>query len=259
MTKKEAYAKHGIAFKAGKILSPIGWISELLKKGNTKTGETVYTWSLLPGTEETEIVVNGRTEKVRGTCVCDCQGCYAKTGFYRMKNVVMSLAINTYLVNKYPEFVRSAITAQLELLDNGTEVRIHAAGDFNTENPLEYSTMWHDIAEEFVRDLLWTYTKVKEFEGLFDDLPNANIVRSLIPKVGVNFGTCEYIINAYYTLRMLDIPVYICKCGFDENQHCAGCKVCSEFKYVLFLEHSTNYNPHNDPLFEKLLNIVNNQ
>ena len=42
-TKKATYEKYGIQYKSGKILSPIGWTSELLKEGNSKTGKNVYT------------------------------------------------------------------------------------------------------------------------------------------------------------------------------------------------------------------------
>ncbi len=258
-SKKSVYARYGIAYKSGKILSPVGYIPELLKKGNTKTGETVYTFSLLPGTENVTVTIKGQNKKVKGTCKVKCKGCYAMSGFYRMKNVIASLAINTYLVNKFPEFVLSALLAQLETIEDYTEIRVHAAGDFNTENPLCYAKIWKKVAKQNTTKSFWTYTKIQEFETFFDDVPNFNIVRSVIPKVGVNFGTCEYIINAYYTLKSLDIPVYICKCGFDENQHCAGCKVCSKYKYVLFIEHSTKYDALSDPLFKKLQAIVNNQ
>lgn len=258
-SKKSVYARYGITFKERKILSPIGWVWPLLKKGNSKVGENVYTFSLLPGTENVNIEIRGQKKKVKGTCIANCKGCYATSGFYRMNNVILGLAVNTYLVNKFPTFVLSALLAQLELIESNAEIRVHAAGDFNTENPLCYAKIWKKVAKQNTTKRFWTYTKVREFETFFDDVPNFNIVRSVIPKVGINFGTCEYIINAYYTLKSLDIPVYICKCGFDENQHCAGCEVCSKYKYVLFIEHSTKYNAFSDPLFEKLQLIVNNQ
>lgn len=258
LTKKAIYEKHGIEFKAGKIVSPIGPISELLKAGNSKTGKAVYTWSTLPGTGGYSIDVNGKNTVVHGTCICDCIGCYAQTGFYKMKNVADSLAINTYLVNNYPDFVYQAISAQLKTIGRG-EVRIHAAGDFNTTNPEAYTGLWFRIAKENPTFRFWTYTKVKKFESLFDSLKNANIVRSIIPHVGLNFGHCDYIINAYYTLKSLGQEVYICKCGIDKNQHCEKCGICSAYKYVLFVEHSTAYKAEEDPLFEKLCEIVNNQ
>lgn len=257
-TKKDIYKKYGITFDGEKIVSPIGRINELLKEGNSKTGKAVYTWSLLPGTEFHEIELNGVIVSIKGTCCCDCSGCYAKAGFYKTSSVIRSLAINTYLVNNFPDFVKNAIMAQLEIIGRG-EIRIHAAGDFNTESPEQYANMWKDIASKFNSFRFWTYTKIKKFETIFDSLKNANIVKSVIPGVGFNFGTCEYIINAYYTLKDMEQSVYICRCGIDKGQHCERCGVCTTYKYVLFVEHSTNYKAEQDPLFDKLCEIVNNQ
>lgn len=122
-----------------------------------------------------------------------------------------------------------------------------------------YAFMWYTIAKRFQSFRFWTYTKVTRFEVLFDDLKNANIVKSIIPKVGVNYGHCDYIMSTYYYLRELGESVYICKCGFDDNQHCERCGVCAGYKYVLFLEHSTKYNGKADPLYSKLYEIVMNQ
>ena len=258
LTKKDIYAKHGITFEGDKIVSPVGLVSELLKQGNTKTGKAVYTFSILPGTSDFEISINGEKIQVKGTCCCNCSGCYAKTGRYNCDNVIYSMAINTYLVNNHIDFVKRCIMAQLESIGRG-EVRIHAAGDFNTKDPDSYAKMWHDIAKANNAFRFWTYTKVKKFENLFDGLKNANIVKSVIPGIGFNFGHCDYIINAYYTLREMGKSVYICKCGIDKNQHCERCGVCATYDYVLFLEHSTGYNAEKDPLFGKLVEIVNNQ
>lgn len=258
INKKEIYAKYGIEFKSGKIFSPIGWTGELLKVGNSKTGTLVYTFSILPGNGEYSVEIDGKECTVNGTCVCNCSGCYAQTGFYRMSSVIKSLAINTILVNNHLDFVKRSIMAQLETIGRG-EIRIHAAGDFNTTDPDAYAAMWYDIAKRFNSFRFWTYTKIKQFETLFDDLKNANIVKSVIPGIGFNFGTCEYIINAYYTLKSLEQSVYICRCGIDKNQHCERCGVCATYKYVLFLEHSTAYKAEQDPLYEKLMEIVNNQ
>ena len=175
-----------------------------------------------------------------------------------MHGVITSLAINTYLVNNHLDFAKRAIMAQLEIIERG-EVRIHASGDFNTINSAVYAEMWYEIANKFNSFRFWTYTKIKQYETLFDNLKNANIVKSVLPGIGFNFGTCEYIINAYYTLKDLGQSVYICKCGIDKNQHCEKCGVCATYKYVLFVEHSTNYKAEADPLYAKLCEIVNNQ
>lgn len=257
-TKKEVYAKYGIEFKNGKILSPLGWICEPLKEGNDKTGKAVYTFSLLPGNFDYTVEINGKVYVICGTCVCKCKGCYAMTGHYNHDNTIRSMAINTYLVNYHIDFVYRCIMAQLEYIGRG-EIRIHAAGDFNTVNSEQYANMWYQIAKKNNSFRFWTYTKVKKYETLFDELKNANIVKSVIPGIGFNFGHCNYIINAYYTLKDLGESVYICRCGIDKNQHCENCGVCATYKYVLFIEHSMEYKAEKDPLFEKLVNIINNQ
>lgn len=247
MSKKDVYAGYGIEFKNGKILTPDGeWINELLKEGNSKTGKKVLTWSMLPGTE------NG------GTCVCNCKGCYAMTGFYKMPSVRESLEQNTAIVNNHIEFFTAAIIAQLEYIGQA-EVRIHAAGDFNTNNPSEYAKAWHFIAEKNPSCKFWTYTKMPEYETLFDDLQNANIVKSIIPEKGVNFGHCDYIMELYAFLKACGKSVYICRCGIDKNQHCENCGHCSTVNYVLFIEHSTEYKAEEDPLFSELKAIIESQ
>ena len=258
MTKKAVYAKYGISFENDYIVSPIGKIKELLKEGNDKTGKLVLTFSVLPGTEEFTANVNGTDYTVKGTCVCNCSGCYAKTGHYTQTIPIRSMVINTYLVNNHIDFVKACINAQLEYIGRG-EVRIHAAGDFNTADPDKYAAMWYEIAKKNNSFRFWTYTKIKKYETLFDNLKNANIVKSVIPGIGFNFGHCDYIINAYYTLKELGKSVYICRCGIDKEQHCERCGVCATYEYVLFLEHSTGYKAEKDPLFSKVCEIANNQ
>ena len=246
-TKAQVYAKYGIRFAGGKIVDPEGnLISELLKEGNSKTGKKVLTWSMLPGTSEC------------GTCVCDCVGCYAKTGFYCMPSVKESLTKNTRLANDHLDFFRRAVSAQLEYIGSA-EIRIHAAGDFNTKNPDAYAKTWHEIAAAFPTCRFWTYTKMTQFEGLFDDLENANIVKSIIPEKGFNFGHCDYILELYAYLKAMKKNVYICRCGIDKNQHCEKCGHCSTADYVLFIEHSTEYDAEKDPLFPVLKALIDSQ
>lgn len=244
MSKKQIYAKHGIQYNNGKILYHGQWIPELLKMGNSKTGKRVWTWSMLPGKD--------------GTCICDCNGCYAKAGFYCMSNVIASLELNTSIVNDDIDFFYRAISAQLEIIGSG-EVRIHAAGDFNTKDPEAYAETWHTIVKENPSFLFWTYTKIRKFETLFDDTENGNIVKSIINGVGYNFGHCDYIIRVYNMLKAAGKNVYICRCGIDKNQHCENCKHCATAEFVLFIEHSTAYKAEEDPMFDTLKEIIENQ
>lgn len=134
--------------------------------------------------------------------------------------------------------------------------RIHASGDFDS---LENVNLWCEIVGDCKNTRFWTYTKRVDFESAFDNYDNANIVRSIIPGIGFNFGTCEYILNAYKELLNRGESVYICRCGVDKNQHCNTCKGCSVNKYVLFIEHSTSYIAEKDPLYETVKTIIESQ
>ena len=90
MNKKEIYKSFGIEYQGGKIKAPeFGWISPLLIDGNSKLGKGVWTFSTLPGTAEYIAEFFGREYTAKGTCPCDCNGCYAQTGFYRMPSVFL--------------------------------------------------------------------------------------------------------------------------------------------------------------------------
>lgn len=255
LTKKDIYARYGIEYKDGKISSPIGWIEPLLKTGNDKTGKTVATWSMLPGTRKYTRFINGIEYTVQGTCCCDCEGCYATKGRYNTSAVLDSLFVNTFLARNFLPFIEMAISAQIEA-DHIDMLRNHAAGDFFD---LEYMEMWHRIGSTFKDCDTWTYTKNKEAEHFFDDLPNVHVVPSIIPNIGYNFGHCDYIIFLWHYLQSIGEDVYICRCGFDKTVKCESCRGCCKHKYVLFVEHSTKYKAQNDPLFPVLRQIVEAQ
>lgn len=256
MSNKVAiYKEFGIEYKAGKILSPIGWINELMIDGNAKIGKGVYHFSTLPGTGEFNAVINGQAYTVKGTCNCDCVGCYAKTGNYRFQSTINALAVRTIIAREYIDFCYRAIMAQIKA-DNIKTVRIHASGDFFN---FEYIAMWLMIVNQNKDTIFWTYTKNANAENAFDSFENANIVKSVIPGVGFNFGHCDYIKNTFDDLKAAEKSVYICKCGIDKGQHCTNCKGCATHDYVLFIEHSTSYKASADPMYNELKTIIENQ
>lgn len=259
-TKKDLYRENGIEMiKEGsseKILTPLGYHAPLLKNGNSKVGTNVYTWSTLPGTGTFTATVNGKEVEVKGTCKCDCPGCYAKSGRYNGSVVIDSNAFNTIIARDYTEFMVKAIIAQVHA-DKVKLCRIHASGDFSdSNNDTKYLEGWQEIVKACPDTLFWTYTKNPIAENAFNDIPNCNIVKSVIPGIGLNFGHCDYILATYETLKEAGESVYLCKCGFDPNQHCVNCKGCSEHKYVLFVEHSTGYKAEKDPLYPVLRAIA---
>ena len=256
MSKRSVYASYGIDYKNNKIFHPVlGWIPELLIDGNEKIGKGVWHFSTLPTNETFTVSINGVDYELKGTCPCHCVGCYATSGNYTFPSVKNALGIRTWLVYNDLDFVNRAIRAQIKI-NNIQFLRIHASGDFVSR---EYVNMWIDICKDNPSCHFWTYTKATEFENAFDDLENANIVKSIIPHKGVNFGHCDYILALYEYLTSLGKSVYICRCGIDKDQHCINCKGCATREYVLFIEHSTDYKAELDPLFPVLKQIIENQ
>ena len=151
MKKETIYNNYGIEYKNGKILTPAGeWIAPLLKKGNSKVGKAVFTYSQLP----TNDLFDTKYGVVSGTCPCHCANCYACAGFYNMANVKDTLALNTIITRKNIDFKKAAIIAQIKA-DNITIVRIHAAGDFDSVNDVN---AWVDIINACPNTLFWTQT-----------------------------------------------------------------------------------------------------
>lgn len=254
--KKAAYKEYGIEFKSGKIYhSEFGFIPELLINGNPKIGKGVYHFSTLPTNQVFMATINGKEYEIKGTCPCNCNGCYATKGNYRYQSTIKALAIRTWLVLNDLEFVKNAIKAQIKA-DNMEFIRIHASGDFVNS---DYIKTWQEIVKECSNTIFWTYTKNKEAENAFDDLKNINIVHSLIPHIGFNFGHCDYILATYNELKKQGKSVYICRCGIDKNQHCTNCHGCSKNEFVLFIEHSTEYKAEKDPLYETIKAIIESQ
>ena len=278
--KLEIYNKHGIEYdsKANKVNAPgIGWISLPLVDGNSKIGKGVYHFSTLPGKKDYHINIAFKTEKrpgkkdpnklvsvtvidndnpilvdIAGTCICSCEGCYAMVGNYRYDTTLAYLAIRTILARQYINWLENCINAQIAA-ENIKLVRIHASGDFYGS---DYIAMWQRIAIANPGTVFWSYTKNPAAEKAFDNIANCNIVKSMIPTIGKNYGTCKYIMDTYAFLKSLNKSVYICRCGIDENQHCINCKGCSKHDYVLFIEHSTSYNAKKDPLYPAIKALI---
>jgi hypothetical protein len=254
--KKDIYAAFGIEYADGKIRNSLfGWIEPLLINGNDKLGKGVYTWSMLPTNEVFNININGSDYCVKGTCNCHCEGCYATTGRYNCDNVKEANAKKTILARSQLDWVRNAIIAQI-IADGIKIIRIHAAGDFFGP---EYIEAWKTICSVTPNTVYWTYTKNHDAENAFDGIDNINVVRSIIPGYGFNFGHCDYIIKVYHALKAIGKKVYICRCGIDKNQHCTNCHGCIENEVVLFVEHSTSYRAEKDPAYNELKQLIESQ
>ena len=258
-TKQSIYAEYGIQYdrNTNKIYHDVlGWIRPLLINGNDKLGRGVYTFSTLP-TNKMYIVSFGPfvDKHIKGTCPCHCTGCYATKGRYTFDNVVQANARKTWLSRFDIDFMTRAILAQINA-DHVTICRIHASGDFDSA---AYIDAWKRIVTECTDTVFWTYTKNSDAESAFDGIANINVVKSVIPGVGFNFGHCDYIIRVYNALRAAGKSVYICRCGIDKKQHCTNCRGCSKNEIVLFIEHSTKYKAEKDPLYSELKQLIESQ
>lgn len=258
ITKESIYREFNIKYdpKTGKIYNSLfGWINPLLVNGNKKLGKGVYTWSMLPTNKAYAFDVNGVTFDTCGTCPCHCEGCYATKGKYNCPSVIQSMGMKTIIARRDIEFMQRAIMAQIRA--DGIKIcRIHAAGDFFN---VEYINAWRRIIAECNTTVFWSYTKNAAAEKAFDDLSNVNIVKSIIPGIGFNFGHCDYIIMAYNALKAAGKNVHICRCGIDDMQHCNNCTACSKNDFVLFVEHSTGYNAKSDPAYEAVKQLIDLQ
>lgn len=258
-TKKDIYAAYGISYdrKVEKIYhNTLGWIKPILINGNGKLGRGVWTYSTL-ATNKMYIVSFGPfvDKHIKGTCPCHCDGCYATKGRYTFDNVIRANAIKTWLSRYDIDFMTRAIIAQINA-DHIKICRIHASGDFDSP---EYIAAWRTIVKESENTVFWTYTKNLDAENAFNDLSNINVVRSIIPGIGFNFGHCDYIIRVYKALRSMGKKVYICRCGIDKTQHCTNCHGCYENEIVLFVEHSTEYKAEKDPAYNELKQLIESQ
>lgn len=261
-TKTDIYKQYGIDYdrKADKIHHPLfGWIKPLLINGNDKLGRGVYTYSTLATNSFYNVTLDtiyGPAEyHINGTCPCHCDKCYATRGRYTFENVKQANARKTIISRNDIDWMVAAITAQIKA-ERIRICRIHASGDFDS---LEYIKAWKKIVADCSDTVFWTYTKNPVAEHSFDELPNINIVKSVIPGIGFNFGHCDYIIRAYKALKAIGKNVYICRCGIDKNQHCTNCTACSKNDFVLFIEHSTEYKAEKDPLFPVVKELIENQ
>lgn len=230
-----------------------------LVKGNSKLGRAVWHSSTAPTNEELTVLDKKTGEIIatcKGTCPLTCKGCYGKTGHYQHDNVKLSVIMRTRLLREYPAIYFLLVRTQLTY-ENIKYLRIHAVGDFIPGEARGF----YEILKDFPNVKAWTYTKVPTNEEieLLDSLPNMNIVKSVIPGYGFNFGHVAYIANLYYALKRAGESVYICRCGIDPEQHCSDCTGCSSHKYVLFIEHSTKYNAKKDYGFSKLKKLIEQQ
>lgn len=254
MNKKQFFLQYGIEYSKGKILAPWGkWVPQLLTYGS-KTH--CFGWSTLAGTKDWTVNLNGEQIVLKGTCPLQCKGCYGCSGRYAMQSVIDGNGWRTYAIMHFPDWTRRAITAQINWGIRGVPlpfVRVHITGDFFAN---WYIEVWKRIKADCPNTRMWAYTKNEDAENAFDDVAGFNIVKSLVPGFGLNYGHCDHVMNIYRALIASGIETHICRCAVDKEQHCNTCRACQDLKHVLFLEHGTDYKPECDPLWNEFVALV---
>lgn len=254
VSKKEFFAAYGLEYVRGKLLAPWGELVNMPLTYGSKTH--CYGFSTLAGTIEWNVVFNNEHVSMNGTCVCQCKDCYGCNGRYCMPSVKNANAWRTFAARYFMDWLKRAIIAQVNWGTSGKPleiVRVHTTGDFFSN---DYIQMWKDVKAACPDTDMWTYTKNPSAENAFDNVDGFNIVKSIVPCIGINYGKCDYIIKAYNKLKSDNIPVHVCRCAIDSNQHCNDCRACKTLNYVLFLEHGTTYKPENDSKYNELVAII---
>lgn len=228
-----------------------------LVQGNAKLGKTVWHSSTVPTCEIiTAHDADGNEISEKGTCPMSCPGCYARTGNYQFNTTKYALIMRTKLLRNYPDIYFALIRVQLST-ENIERLRIHAAGDFIPGEAAGFAA----VLKDYPSVMSWTYTKCQisgEIADL-DSLDNCNVVKSIVPGCGFNFGHIDYIISTFHKLLDAGKSVYVCRCGIDKNQHCSDCDGCCNHEYVLFVEHSTGYDAASDAMYNDLVKLIESQ
>ena len=251
MLQENGYKVYGDLVMIDGVLYPLPLVN-----GNEKIGHGVWHASTLPGDKNITAIVNGETITEKGTCPLTCPGCYGCTGNYRFNGVKYALIMRTRLLKNHMSDYFKIALCQI-VAENIKYIRVHATGDFISGE----AAGWHEIFKNNSGLIGWTYTKCDMIGeiALLDSLNNFNIVKSIVPGCGFNYGHIGYILNTYETLKNNGETPYICRCGIDKNQHCSNCTGCSKNKYVLFIEHSTDYKAEKDILYNDIKALIESQ
>lgn len=161
--------------------------------------------------------------------------CYARVEEERFANC-RNLRQQNLALTRTPEFVNLMVNEIIA--KRFSIVRIHESGDFYD---LNYLAKWIKIAKSLPNVKFYGYSKCFErfpnALGVLNSLPNVNIINSITPYGGKNYGSQEYIQalrKEGYSLCPLQTidPAEGKKCMRD-------CKLCLTAKKVYFIAHGT--------------------
>jgi len=165
----------------------------------------------------------GITTLPTSVCKMQCKGCYARKAEKRFPAVLTARKqhLEATKQNNYISIMISEIKA------SGVKVfRIHESGDFYSQ---EYTNKWKSIMEALPEVKFYTYTKSS---FIMPVLPNFNLIQSIVPGKGFNFG------NQQYCEELQQEGYFLCPCIKGSSVECMkDCTVCATESKVCFLIH----------------------
>jgi hypothetical protein len=213
-SKKTALRKHFIE-------SLNLFTSNPLSKGNSKLDSSMLVWDILAA----------ETCKNCKTCLSTC---YAMKSQQQYPGTYNRRSIHTWMIRNDRSTMERMITDQLTKEKERKIVRIHSAGDFDSQG---YLDMWTRIIAKFPHIKFYTYTKVMHLLdfSLIMRLKNFNAVESILPDGSKNYGDV-----AFLTRQVEAFGGIICPYGMPGkgDESCGvTCKACVTTKRVYFKIH----------------------
>lgn len=127
-----------------------------ISKGNKKLGKDIYTFNTLPGNDYVKLKDGDCVCNVKGTCDCNCEGCYAIKGLKAYyKSVAPANGENTLIMRENRKFGFDSISQYCK--DKGVKVfRWHSSGEIMD---LDYLREMCRVAKENSEVKFYFYTK----------------------------------------------------------------------------------------------------
>lgn len=197
----------------------MGYIARMVKNGNIKIGDTMWSWNKLAG--------SGVIAGCKGTCGEHCNGCYnaedpRKSPCYVFKSyniygwdhssVVRGHVRNTNIMRNDIDHAFKDIRLQLQRAKKKpSAVRIHAAGELEDANELR---KWIETAEIFPEIPFYVYTKAYEIlDEVLGEYDEEDIPDNFFVNVSIWH---ENGIDAYNRWKHLDcIRAFVYDDGYD--------------------------------------------
>lgn len=195
------------------------YIARMVKNGNIKIGDTMWSWNKLAG--------SGEIAGCKGTCGENCHGCYdaedpRKSPCYVFKSyniygwdkstVVGAHIRNTNIMRKDIDYAFNDIRLQLlRARKKPSAVRIHAAGELETAQELR---KWIETAAMFSFSPFYVYTKAYDIlNEVLSEFDNDSIPKNFFVNVSIWH---ENGIETYNKWKHLDcVRAFVYDDGYD--------------------------------------------